>query len=122
MCIRDRKTAEETRKAAAFAARHPAGILIAVAALLLFIMTVSYTHLDVYKRQFRTRSASVSAERGNSSFGQFPTVSCCLHIHIAHKRPLRSYYICLLYTSVPMITRKFGILSVSEVCPAPMLQ
>ncbi|MDO0152049.1 CHAP domain-containing protein, partial [Clostridioides difficile] len=29
---------EETRKAAAFAARHPAGILIAVAALLLFIM------------------------------------------------------------------------------------
>ena len=33
-----KKTAEETRKAAAFAVRHPAGILIAVAALLLFIM------------------------------------------------------------------------------------
>ena len=33
-----KKTAEETRKVAAFAARHPAGILIAVAALLLFIM------------------------------------------------------------------------------------
>ena len=33
-----RKTAKKTRKAAAFAARHPAGILIAVAALLLFIM------------------------------------------------------------------------------------
>lgn len=33
-----KKTAEETRKAAAFVARHPVGILIAIAALLLFIM------------------------------------------------------------------------------------
>ena len=33
-----KKTAEETRKAAAFVARHPVGVLIAVAALLLFIM------------------------------------------------------------------------------------
>ena len=48
-----------------FVGRHPAGVCIAVAALLLFIMvsaglsscgsmfsgSVSYTHLDVYKRQ-----------------------------------------------------------------------
>lgn len=33
-----KKTAEETRKAAAFVARHPVGVLIAIAALLLFIM------------------------------------------------------------------------------------
>ncbi|WP_442859665.1 CHAP domain-containing protein [Blautia sp. LMAG:75] len=33
-----KKTAEETRKAAAFVARHPAGVIIAIAALLLFIM------------------------------------------------------------------------------------
>ena len=33
-----KKTAEETRKTAAFAARHPAGVITAVAALLLFIM------------------------------------------------------------------------------------
>ena len=33
-----KKTAEETRQAAAFVARHPAGVCIAVAALLLFIM------------------------------------------------------------------------------------
>ena len=33
-----KKTAEETRKATAFVARHPAGVCIAVAALLLFIM------------------------------------------------------------------------------------
>lgn len=33
-----KKTAEETRKAAAFMARHPVGVLIAIAALLLFIM------------------------------------------------------------------------------------
>ena len=33
-----KKTAEETRKAAAFVARHPVGVLIALAALLLFIM------------------------------------------------------------------------------------
>ena len=35
------KTAEKTRQAAAFMARHPAGVLIAVAALLLFIMIAS---------------------------------------------------------------------------------
>lgn len=35
------KTAEETRKAAAFVARHPAGVLIAIAVLLLFIMVLS---------------------------------------------------------------------------------
>ena len=33
-----KKTAEETRKAAAFVARHPVGVLIVIAALLLFIM------------------------------------------------------------------------------------
>ena len=33
-----KKTAEETRKAAAFVARHPVGVLIAIAALLLFII------------------------------------------------------------------------------------
>ena len=33
-----KKTAEETRKSAAFMARHPVGVLIAIAALLLFIM------------------------------------------------------------------------------------
>ena len=33
-----KKSAEETRKAAAFVARHPVGVLIAIAALLLFIM------------------------------------------------------------------------------------
>ena len=33
-----KKTAEETRKAAAFVARHPVGVLIAIAVLLLFIM------------------------------------------------------------------------------------
>ena len=33
-----KKTAEETRKAAAFVARHPVGVLITIAALLLFIM------------------------------------------------------------------------------------
>ena len=33
-----KKTAEKTRKAAAFVARHPVGVLIAIAALLLFIM------------------------------------------------------------------------------------
>ena len=33
-----KKTAEETRKAAAFVARHPVGVVIAIAALLLFIM------------------------------------------------------------------------------------
>ena len=33
-----KKTAEETRKAALFVARHPAGVIIAIAALLLFIM------------------------------------------------------------------------------------
>ena len=33
-----KKTAEETRKATAFVARHPVGVLIAIAALLLFIM------------------------------------------------------------------------------------
>ena len=33
-----KKTAEETRKAAAFVARHPVGVLIAIAALLLYIM------------------------------------------------------------------------------------
>ena len=33
-----KKTAEETRKTAAFAARHPAGVITAIAALLLFIM------------------------------------------------------------------------------------
>ena len=33
-----KKTAEETRKAAAFVARHPVGVLIEIAALLLFIM------------------------------------------------------------------------------------
>ena len=33
-----KKTAEETRKAAAFVARHPAGVIIAIAALLLFII------------------------------------------------------------------------------------
>ena len=33
-----KKTAEQTRKAAAFVARHPAGVIIAIAALLLFIM------------------------------------------------------------------------------------
>ncbi|MCM1525484.1 MAG: CHAP domain-containing protein [Ruminococcus sp.] len=36
-----KKTAGETRKAAAFAARHPAGVCTAVAALLLFIMVSS---------------------------------------------------------------------------------
>ena len=35
------KTAEKTRQAAAFVARHPAGVLIAIAALLLFIMIAS---------------------------------------------------------------------------------
>ena len=42
-----------SKKAIAFVGRHPAGVCIAVAALLLFIMVsaVSYTHLDVYKRQ-----------------------------------------------------------------------
>ena len=43
-----KKTAEETKKAIAFVGRHPAGVCIAVAALLLFIMvSVSYTHLTL---------------------------------------------------------------------------
>ena len=53
-----------------------------------------------------------------SKYGTILRSACA--VRVLKKRKLLSENMRL--GRVPMITRKFGILSVSEVCPAPMLQ